>query len=325
MIHFGGGRWATVDSFIDPASRLPIGLAYLKKLEVDRSCVEFVVVTHWDKDHISGVTRLAREAKEATIVLSAALKAPDFVKLALRHQQRTYASPLGSGTKEFVRLLELITEQERSLKIAVQDVTLAEEGEGRVVTLSPSSSVALDALSASFVRVLEAAETGDSVTEPTPNAASIVLALRGPAGDLLLGGDLEQAGWPDAMSSVLAQGLVARMFKLPHHGSDDADAPEVWANHLREDAVYAMTRFNNAERSIPSEDDRSVMRARNPSGHVVGQPPSRRHLHGVVGRRVRAGTRNGVWLDTGPVGHYQWRGRLGDTATISFAGPVEVV
>ena len=283
-------------------------------------------MTHWDKDHISGVVRLAREATKARIVLSAALRSRDFVQLAIRHQQKTYGSPLGSGTKEFVRLLDLITQQDRSPKITVEGVTLAEEAGVRLVALSPSSSVALDALSASFVRVLEAADTGDSVTEPTPNAASVVLALRGPMGDLLLGADLEREGWSDAMSSVLAQGLIARMFKVPHHGSEDADAPEVWAKHLQSDAVYAMTRFNNAERSLPSDDDRARMRARSPSGHVIGQPPSRRHLHGVVGRRVRAGTRNGVWLDTGPVGHYRWRGKVsGEAADVLLAGPAEPV
>ena len=272
------------------------------------------------------MVRLAREATKARIVLSAALRSRDFVQLAIRHQQKTYGSPLGSGTKEFVRLLDLITQQDRSPKITVEGVTLAEEAGVRLVALSPSSSVALDALSASFVRVLEAADTGDSVTEPTPNAASVVLALRGPMGDLLLGADLEREGWSDAMSSVLAQGLIARMFKVPHHGSEDADAPEVWAKHLQSDAVYAMTRFNNAERSLPSDDDRARMRARSPSGHVIGQPPSRRHLHGVVGRRVRAGTRNGVWLDTGPVGHYRWRGKVsGEAADVLLAGPAEPV
>ena len=301
-------------------------MRYLQSLEVDPASVEFVVVTHWDKDHISGVVRLAREASKARIVLSAALRSRDFVQLAIRHQQKTYGSPLGSGTKEFVRLLDLITQQDRSPKITVEGVTLAEEAGVRLVALSPSSSVALDALSASFVRILEAADTGDSVTEPTPNAASVVLALRGPMGDLLLGADLEREGWSDAMSSVLAQGLIARMFKVPHHGSEDADAPEVWAKHLQSDAVYAMTRFNNAERSLPSDDDRARMRARSPSGHVIGQPPSRRHLHGVVGRRVRAGTRNGVWLDTGAVGHYRWRGKVpGEAADVLLAGPAEPV
>jgi hypothetical protein len=301
-------------------------LRYLQTLEVQPASVEFVVVTHWDKDHISGLVRLARETSKAEIVLSAALRSRDFVRLAIRHQRKTYGSLLGSGTKEFVALLDLITQQDRSPKITVQDVTLAEETGVRLVALSPSSTVTLDALSASFVRVLEAAETGDSVTEPTPNAASVVLALRGRMGDVLLGADLEREGWSAAMSSVLAQGLVARMFKVPHHGSEDADSPEVWANHLRSDAVYAMTRFNNAERSLPSDADRARMRARNPSGHVVGHPPLRRHLHGVVGRRVRAATRNGVWLDTGPVGHYRWRGKLSDeTADVSLRGPVEPV
>ena len=141
----------------------------------------------------------------------------------------------------------------------------------RLIALSPSSSVTSQAPSAASVAAFEAAATGDSVVKPTPNAASVALAIRCPAGDVLLGADLETQGWELAVTTVAAQGLMARMFKVPHHGSGDADEPGVWSNHLRSNAVYAVTRFNNGARSLPSPDDRERMRSRNPRGHVVGR------------------------------------------------------
>lgn len=254
-----------------------------------------------------------------------ALRSRDFINLAFRHQKRTYASPLGSGTKEFVRLLELLETEQRSPRFVVQDTVLAERDGVRLVALSPSSAVTLDALSAASITALEAAATGDSVVEPTPNAA-LVIVIRSAGGDVLLGADLECDGWQVAVNAVAAQGLMARMFKVPHHGSPDADEPSLWQNSLRPDAAYAVTRFNNGSRSLPSPSDRARMRTRNSGGHVVGQAPARVHLHGVVGRRVRAATRDGVWRSTAGVGHHRWRGAISAVSgSVETFGAVEPV
>jgi predicted transposase YbfD/YdcC len=315
-----------VDTFVDPATKRSIALAYLESIGVDPRAIKFAIATHWDSDHIRGFVQLVEAAEDAEIVLSSALKSPDFVHLAFRHQQRTYASPLGSGTREFVNLVELLMEAERKPTFASRNTTLAEYEGLRLIALSPSSEVTLDALSATFVAALESAETGDSVVEPTPNAASLVLTIRWSDCDILLGADLEKEGWPSAMSSTTAQALEARMFKVPHHGSCDADEPAVWIENLAPDAVYALTRFNNGSRSLPTDADRDRMRDRNTLGHIVGPAPSRLHLHGVVGHRVRAATRNGVWRATGPVGHYRWRRRIGDdAASVVLDGVVEPI
>lgn len=326
VVHLGNGRWITVDSFIEPSSRQPVALTYLASIGVDPSAIELVVATHWDKDHISGIVRLVQAADAADVVLSLALRSRDFIELAFRHQQRTYASPLGSGTKEFVRLVELLAEHGRHPRFAVQDLLLAEYAGMRLAALSPSAQVALDALSAASIAALEAAMTGDSVVEPTPNEASVVLAITCPSAGILLGADLEKPGWQVPLTSISAQGLAARMFKVPHHGSDDADEPLVWRDLVGPDALYAVTRFNNGERSLPSADDLRRLRETGLRGHVVGPPPVRRRMHGVVGRRVRAATRNGVWRATGTVGHYRWRGELSTlTCAAQTNGPVEEI
>lgn len=58
------------------------------------------------------------------------------------------------------------------------------------------------------------------------------------------------------------------------------------------------------------------MRQRSTSGHIIGAPSSRQRLHGVVGRRVREATRNGIWRATGIVGHLRRRGQIGSVGRV---------
>lgn len=68
------------------------------------------------------------------------------------------------------------------------------------------------------------------------------------------------------------------------------DEPIVWADHLRADAVYALTRFNNGTRSLPTAGDRDRMRARGRQGHVIpGLEPTPAPRHrGPTGARRHA-------------------------------------
>jgi len=196
----------TVDSFVDPSAKEPVALAYLDSIGVEPSAIDFVVATHWDQDHISGLSRVVEAASAAKVVLSTALRSRDFIAMAFKHQMRTYASPLGSGTKEFVRLLEIVERDHRDVRVVMQDTVLLEREGVRLLALSPASATAVESLSAASVAALEAATTGDSVVEPTPNAASVVLAIRNAHGDVLLGADLETAGWQVALDAVTADG-----------------------------------------------------------------------------------------------------------------------
>jgi hypothetical protein len=271
----------------------------------------FVVATHWDDDHIRGLARVAYAAPDARVVISSSVRSPDFLHLASRHQQRTF-SGLAPGTREFARLMDCLTATHRVPVLAQQDTILWRSDRLDFVALSPSASVTLDGLSAAAVRALGAAATGDSVREPTPNQSSIVLALRMQGDGVILGGDLEKGqddhrGWRAVRRATCSAGLTASGFKVPHHASPDADDEDVWRELLVSDVRFAVTRFNNSERSLPSAADRERLRARSPNGWVLGRPSQRRHEHGVVGRRIRMATRNGVWRATGPLGSAHWR------------------
>ncbi len=326
VVHLGAGRWMTVDSFNDPETGGPVVLRYLEELGVHPSAIELCCVTHWDQDHINGITTLVRAATNAKVVLSLALRRPDFVRLALEHQKRTYANPLGSGTREFVKLLELLKNDGRALQVAVQDTVLHDADGTTVVALAPSSGTALEALGAASVAALEAAQTGDSVVEPTPNDASLVLRVASARTEILLGGDLERDGWRAVIESVSLQGVAAQHLKVPHHGSKDADNPRLWAEKVTDNVEYAVTRFNNGEHSLPREADRERLRARSRAGVVIGPASTRRHLHGLVGRRVRAATKDGVWRVTGVVGHARWRSPASDSSSaVAVFGATEPI
>lgn len=316
----------TVDSFNESETGTPVALRYLDELGVAPSAIELCCVTHWDQDHINGITNLVRAATDAKAVLSLALRRPDFVRLALEHQKRTYASPLGSGTREFVKLLELLKNDGRALQVAMQD-TVLRNADGTIVTaLAPSSDTALAALGAASVAALEAAQTGDSVVEPTPNDASLVLRIAATGTDILLGGDLERDGWEAVIGCVALQGVAAQHLKVPHHGSEDADEPRLWNEKLIDNVEYAVSRFNNGEHSLPRDTDRKRLRARSTAGVVIGPAPTRQRLHGVVGRRVRAATKDGVWRVTGAVGHARWRAPTsGSSSAAEIFGATEQV
>jgi len=194
-----------------------------------------------------------------------------------------------------------------------------------------------EALIAPILEVFDNAQAGDAVREPTPNGSSVVLALSAGDATALLGGDLDVAqdperGWAAVRSTESIRGFGARMVKVPHHASAGADDPLVWRDHIAAGALHAVTRFNNGERSLPRSDDLDRLTARGASGHVLGAAQRRRHLYGIVGRRARSATKDGVWEVTGPVGHLRWRWALpegsapdvaarGETSPFGATGP----
>lgn len=315
VLHLGSGAWAVVDSFNSPASRQPVALEYLSALGVDASAIVLVIATHWDDDHIHGLARIAQAAPAAEVVFSTAIRSRDFLRLAARHQQRTFVSPHASGTREFSRLLKVLEVTSRIPTLAQRDTVLWNSSGVTLTALSPSPQISLDALSAAAVRALDQATRGDSVQEPTPNESSIVLMLRVEDHGVVLGGDLETgsgdtSGWSAVRRARVIDGLAAAAFKAPHHGSSDADDPEFWAERLVPEVRFAVTRFNGGRRFRPSADDRARLRQRSPNGWVLGRSPQRRHLHGVVGRRIRMATRDGIWRATGPIGSAHWQHEL---------------
>jgi glyoxylase-like metal-dependent hydrolase (beta-lactamase superfamily II) len=73
VVHLGFDDWIVVDSCIEPDSGKPIALAYLEAIGVAYSRIALVTASHWDDDHIRGISEVFREATGAQFVCSSAM------------------------------------------------------------------------------------------------------------------------------------------------------------------------------------------------------------------------------------------------------------
>src|SRR5437867_1014279 len=100
VAHLGWGDWIIVDSCLSPDGKIPVGLAYLKRLGVDvRMAVRRVIATHWHNDHVRGLAQTLQECGDAKFICSQALFTKEFIALTnLWKGQQLTASPVSELT-----------------------------------------------------------------------------------------------------------------------------------------------------------------------------------------------------------------------------------
>lgn len=89
----------------------------------------------------------------------------------------------------------------------------------------------------------------------SPNQVSVVLRVE--IGDIsvLLGSDLDRRGWLKILHDRTRRRGTASVFKVPHHGSENADDPRVWEELLTPDPVALLTPWQRGGRTLPSSQD----------------------------------------------------------------------
>ena len=204
-----------------------------------------MVATHWHDDHIQGLADVLRSAEAAKFVNSAAH--------VFRHLLRVVklgatASPASAATKEFDEIIEILKQRgiqgERKEAIgpihaAANKKLLSAANTGRclcaeVRSLSPADGV-LSLAEAELQNALTAIQQRRRPINQGPNQLCVVLWLRVGVLNVLLGADLEYVsgateGWRAIISSGERPPGRARFFKVPHHGSANADCPECWTD-----------------------------------------------------------------------------------------------
>ena len=106
-------------------------------------------------------------------------------------------------------------------------------------------------------------------------------------------------------------GLV---FKVPHHGSENADSPDVWEKLLIQDPFAVVTPFTGGQVRLPGDSDLERLSGRTSKLYCTtagtGKPPNRdpaveRRMRILSDRRVIAGQPGHVrlrWSATTKVG-----------------------
>lgn len=284
-----------VDSFLesDGVADKPAAIQYLESIGVEPdSAVRLIVATHWHDDHIGGMAQLVARCPQATFVCSAALCKKEFLA-AIGPLSGRNVTVTGSGAREIRALFSVDRSAGAKRDFALANRLLLRQGNGEVWALSPDSGVFETFLVAVSELMAEMEPARGRLPALSPNEASVVLSIH--IGDivLLLGADLEKNGWKTILENSSRPAGRASVFKLPHHGSQNAHHDDVWDQMLVRDPVAVVAPWTLGGRILPRRKDveRILSRSDDSYSTVARSSMSRsarfRHRHSVVRRAVQ--------------------------------------
>lgn len=256
LVHLGDHVWIVIDSLIDPKNKKNLPLAYLDSIGVDPAeSVKLIVASHWHKDHIAGLADIVSTCSEAQFYSSVARENSMFLTLVSLEEQLPNSSY--SGVQEFKRILDHMTQSQRTPKNAIEDRLLLEyqRSDGvicEVWALSPSDDT-LRHYEETIGSLITDARAGKGITAKASasNHTSVVLLIKVGETHVLLGADLEvtpghpSRGWHAVMASSKCPKVnEVEVFKIPHHGSENGYHPDVWDRALLKDKPHvALTSY----------------------------------------------------------------------------------
>lgn len=329
-VHLGGDDWITVDSCVEQKTGDHPVLRYFDDIGVDASeQVHLVVGTHAHDDHVAGISSLFEAASSAQFVSSPALTSEEFLasveadedieaqlRKTVRNEYRLLvAQVLGRGLDASGRGSWLHAIEQRVLWERTASDALAS---ARVIALSPSDVAIIRSrtyLSSGLARAGDRRRLAAS----DPNDFSIALWVEFGSESVLLGADLEAGpagcGWQAVVASHNPD-AAATLFKVPHHGSVEADFPPVWEQLLAVSPISVLAPFRNGSVQLPTDDDVDRLVANSSAVYGTASPkwpvPSRavqrakatlsgvaqnvREPHGMVGQvRARRNAADDDW------------------------------
>ena len=272
LIHLGSANWIVIDSCIYEAE--PVLVAYFRALGVDPAqAIKVVIATHWHDDHCKGLSQVLRLAPTAEVWIALALTNHEFLRFLTRMGENKTAVA-GNKLSEFSNVIDEIANRERAglvnyglaaanTLIYRSDASFSGHGFAcEVIALSPSQSDTFNFMRRIADTMPQIRKTKVCVPSPSPNDVSIVTRVSvGPIA-ILLGADLENsgtptAGWEAIISRARQSGSsppAASLYKIPHHGSENAHNPEIWNELLKPNPMAVLTPWRKAGRRLPTSN-----------------------------------------------------------------------
>ena len=254
VLHVGDGAWVVVDSCID-TDRAPRALRYLESIGLDPAqAVVLIVATHWHDDHIRGMARLVEACNQAMFCCAAALCREEFLS-AVGTLERRPLTVTGSGVRELHDVFTHLAEAKSKPAHAIANRRVFTRGACEIWSLSPGDSVFQGFLRAIGGLVPSEGQTKRRIPDLSPNEIAVALWIE--VGDVavLLGSDVERHGWVEILQSAERPASKASAFKIPHHGSANADEPEVWGRMLDTDSFAVLTPWRRGRHALPGRQD----------------------------------------------------------------------
>ena len=254
VMHVGGGVWVLVDSCID-TDGTPRALRYLEGIGVDPTeTVELIVASHWHDDHIRGMAKLVEVCKKAAFCCASVLLEKEFLTVVGALESRP-PTVFGSGLKEMHGVVSRLSQAASRPTLALANRRIFAQGTCEIWSLSPHDSNFLDFLRTIGGLLSQEGESKTRVTGLSPNEVAVALWVRAEDITVLLGSDLEKRGWIEILQDAARPAGKSSVFKVPHHGSKSAHAPEVWKRMLDPDPFAVLTPWHRGRRALPNQQD----------------------------------------------------------------------
>ncbi len=228
VLHVGDGIWILIDSCVD-ADGTPAALKYLDEIGLDPAqVVDLVVATHWHDDHIRGMAQLVTTCSKAAFCCAAALCKTEFLT-AVGTLAASSTSRTSSGLREIHGVITELAERASEPTHALANRRVFVRDSCEIWSLSPDDGVFQSFLGSMDDLLPGMNRTKRRTRSLSPNDVAVVLWVRVRDITVLLGSDLERRGWARILQSRERPPGQASVFKVPHHGSQNADEPDVMA------------------------------------------------------------------------------------------------
>lgn len=273
VLHLGDGVWVVVDSCLD-GDGAPQALRYLEGLGVDpANAVDLIVATHWHDDHIRGISNVVKSCRKATFCCASALCRKEFLAVAHALEGRHH-SVAGSGLREIHDIFSQLVTAKSHPVLAFANRRIFMKGECQIWSLSPRDSNFLDFLRTIGNMLPSIGKSKARIQSLSPNKVALALWIKVADIGVLLGSDLEKQGWVEVLQDPARPNDKASVFKVPHHGSENADEPGVWKQMLGREPFAILTPWRRGVRDLPSQRDVRRIRSYTPNAYATARPGS---------------------------------------------------
>lgn len=328
VVHLGDNQWLINDSCLDSSKTRPASLAYLAKIGIDPSeAVKLVIASHWHDDHIRGLSDTVDVCINAKFCCSSMLQSREFLQLV--RPQRGNSLRLGSGLREFKRIIQILAARSKTadrpdIEWAAADKKIWQHPirqDVAIFALSPSNNSLTHSLLEIGQLVDTLADSSRRVPSIEPNDTSVVGWVDFGVDRLLLGGDLEVTpsddtrGWSAICDSTTRPPGQADVVKVAHHGSSNGNHPSINSNIATAMPISILTPFRRGRVTLPTATDQRRICSSSSRAYVTTPPNLKKKLprDPAVERTLRSmGVEVGL---VDPVcGHIQLRRTTEDSA-----------
>ena len=255
-------HWMVIDCFINPTTKEPAAISYLKSLKLDPiKVIKTIVITHFHEDHVKGMQTLISNSNPiAKVYMPDALTSKEAISYYVSLDVINGYDDI-SKVREMCSILEYMEKENRFVIRLNQDKLIFDNEYHSVTALSPSDYDSQEANKKFIAENIAPRSTVSlSAINTNPNHFSISLNIENKVTkkSILCGGDLEiskdqKGGWDAAIKSIKApQKKAIQVFKVPHHGSETAFHKETWDHYTDPNVIAIITTYGSS--SLPRNE-----------------------------------------------------------------------